>query len=185
MKKNSEILNEIINALDDLVKFIKESAQKNWSLAAVVSNLENIDQYLRTKTNKDDDDYILYINFFRASISLRKKFEGVKHVTEDEFFKIIEYIKKEVVSVADRLNYEVSGSGAATVPYSVPEYGAEVAGVDPAPALSAQHSALSTQHSTAQSAPPEASEYTKIDALMQLEEIKEKLQILENILKVL
>lgn len=175
MKKNSEILNEIINALDDLVKFIKESAQKNWSLAAVVSNLENIDQYLRTKTNKDDDDYILYINFFRASISLRKKFEGVKHVTEDEFFKIIEYIKKEVVSVADRLNYEVSG--AATVP--------EAGDVDPAPALSAQHSALSTQHSTAQSAPPEASEYTKIDALMQLEEIKEKLQILENILKVL
>lgn len=170
MKKNSEILNEIINALDDLVKFIKESAQKNWSLATVVSNLENIDQYLRTKTNKDDDDYILYINFFRASISLRKKFEGVKHVTEDEFFKIIEYIKKEVVSVADRLNYEVSGSGAATVP--------KVGDVDPAPALSAQHSA-------AQSAPPEASEYTKIDALMQLEEIKEKLQILENILKVL
>lgn len=177
MKKNSEILNEIINALDDLVEFIKESAQKNWSLPTVVSNLENIDQYLRTKTKKDDDDFVLYVSFFRASISLRKKFEGVKHVTEDEFFKIIEYIKKEVVSVADRLNYEVSGSGAATVPGA--------GDVEPAPALSAQHSALSTQHSTAQSAPPEASEYTKIDALMQLEEIKEKLQILENILKVL
>lgn len=173
MKKNSEILNEIINALDDLVKFIKESAQKNWSLAAVVSNLENIDQYLRTKTKKDDDDFVLYVSFFRASISLRKKFEGVKYVTEDEFFKIIEYIKKEVVSVADRLNYEVSGSGAAS------------GGVDSAPALSTQRSALSAQHSTAQSASPESSEYTKIDALMQLEEIKEKLQILENILKVL
>lgn len=169
----SEILNFYVVEFDLLLEFIEEQAQSSWKLATVLQNLENFYDYGSKHFNKEKNtDFEIFLLFLTDYKSVKLKlYADKKNLSKTEFLKLINKMRYNLVEAAARRGYEVEQ--------------AEQAEQASPPASPALMNETTTEPAALEASSAGAVELSKVDALEALEEIKEKIFVLENILKAL